>query len=166
MRVLFNVVAGISVAILFIALLGIAIGSFFPIRMKGRPREVELNSETFVYGWRFPPPATVASARAFMEKYETFPRFEDVVVFYRETHEYPDVRGGTVCGVIREGFRFRLWFFAFFSTILPTIWAVRFELKRQERRKRYLVGKCVTCEYDLRAHSKGQRCPECGTVIP
>jgi hypothetical protein len=27
-------------------------------------------------------------------------------------------------------------------------------------------GLCPTCTYDLRAHTPGQRCPECGTPIP
>jgi len=27
-------------------------------------------------------------------------------------------------------------------------------------------GHCVQCGYDLRAHSPGQRCSECGTLIP
>jgi hypothetical protein len=37
--------------------------------------------------------------------------------------------------------------------------------------KRYLraippEGHCTTCNYDLRAHHPGQKCPECGTPIP
>jgi hypothetical protein len=34
------------------------------------------------------------------------------------------------------------------------------------RRRRTPAGHCPTCRYDLRAHAPGQKCPECGTVIP
>ena len=30
----------------------------------------------------------------------------------------------------------------------------------------WMNGLCPTCSYDLRAHAPGQRCPECGTLIP
>jgi hypothetical protein len=33
---------------------------------------------------------------------------------------------------------------------------------RRTRRRR--AGLCAECGYDLRAHAKGERCPECGTV--
>ena len=41
-------------------------------------------------------------------------------------------------------------------------------LVRLERRKRAAIkqGLCRTCNYDLRAHTSGQKCPECGTTIP
>jgi hypothetical protein len=44
--------------------------------------------------------------------------------------------------------------------VLPLTWAV-LAYRRERRRKRVMVGRCVKCGYDLRA-STG-RCPECGT---
>jgi hypothetical protein len=32
--------------------------------------------------------------------------------------------------------------------------------------ERWLNGLCPRCAYDLRAHKAGDRCPECGTIIP
>jgi hypothetical protein len=39
---------------------------------------------------------------------------------------------------------------------------------RRWRRARHLarLGLCRHCGYDLRAHQPGERCPECGTVVP
>jgi hypothetical protein len=34
------------------------------------------------------------------------------------------------------------------------------------RSRRPAPGFCSTCGYDLRAHHPGEKCPECGTVIP
>lgn len=34
-----------------------------------------------------------------------------------------------------------------------------------QRRKR-LTGACAKCGYDLRAHKAGERCPECGELVP
>jgi hypothetical protein len=31
---------------------------------------------------------------------------------------------------------------------------------------RRLKGQCPACGYDLRAHSAGERCPECGASVP
>jgi hypothetical protein len=38
--------------------------------------------------------------------------------------------------------------------------------KLQIRAHRYVEGQCEQCGYDLRAHSPGDSCPECGLVVP
>ena len=38
-------------------------------------------------------------------------------------------------------------------------------IRRRRCRKRQQAGLCPTCRYDLRAHAKGERCPECGTRV-
>jgi len=55
-----------------------------------------------------------------------------------------------------------LWFLLLLSLILPIRWLwLTFR-----RRKAIDERLCESCRYDLRAHLPGQRCPECGTVIP
>jgi len=44
--------------------------------------------------------------------------------------------------------------------VLSALWLVR------HRPWQTKEGCCRKCGYDLRAHKPGQRCPECGTVIP
>jgi hypothetical protein len=41
---------------------------------------------------------------------------------------------------------------------LPALWLF-------QHRRRPQPGLCPTCHYDLRAHTPGQKCPECGTRI-
>ena len=54
------------------------------------------------------------------------------------------------------------WMILLSLSILPAVWLRRF---RSERRKQQ-EGLCLVCGYDLRAHSPGQVCPECGTAVP
>jgi hypothetical protein len=48
-----------------------------------------------------------------------------------------------------------------FPACMPAFWLYRFVRKP----KRPVVTLCPTCRYDLRAHTPGQSCPECGTPI-
>jgi hypothetical protein len=52
------------------------------------------------------------------------------------------------------------WEIAFLSLLLTLAVYVR-----SLRLNRSAPGKCPTCDYDLRAHQPGQKCPECGTPI-
>jgi hypothetical protein len=38
--------------------------------------------------------------------------------------------------------------------------------KRYDRYHRWKKNQCLACGYDLRAHQPGEKCPECGTMIP
>ena len=166
MRVLFNITAGVSAVVLFLALLGIGIGSFFPISMGGGSRDIYLDSRVFAYGWNYPPPPTILSTAWYQGRIDLRTKLL-VGEFYRKTNHYRDnASRETIRVIVGHEFRFDLRLVAFYSAILPVIWAYHFRRERRERRKRYLVGKCAVCEYDLRVHSSGQRCPECGTVIP
>jgi hypothetical protein len=51
------------------------------------------------------------------------------------------------------------------AACLPTWVALQFLIRANTRRKR-AAGRCLGCGYDLRAHTVGARCPECGTSVP
>jgi hypothetical protein len=55
---------------------------------------------------------------------------------------------------------FPIWFFPLLFAVLP-FWVLVARIRRKARR----VGHCAKCGYDLRAHQRGQKCPECGTPI-
>jgi hypothetical protein len=46
---------------------------------------------------------------------------------------------------------------------LPLGW---FVARRRRLRRLRRVGYCRNCDYDLRAHKPGERCPECGELVP
>ena len=71
---------------------------------------------------------------------------------------YPDL--GIARDVLWVGIP--LWFPTLLFLILPAVWLRRFRSERRKRRE----GLCRSCGYDLRAHSPGQLCPECGTTVP
>jgi hypothetical protein len=60
--------------------------------------------------------------------------------------------------------RLPLWSIATVAGALPVYWAITFP-RRRTRRRRLVLGQCLKCGYDLRAHQRGQKCPECGTTI-
>ncbi len=47
----------------------------------------------------------------------------------------------------------------FYTVIVWILWSSPFTARRIIRRKR---GHCIKCGYDLRGHSGGEACPECG----
>ena len=54
-----------------------------------------------------------------------------------------------------------LWFVLVLTLVFPVRWVWLTVRQRKDIPERA----CKVCRYDLRAHSAGQRCPECGTVI-
>lgn len=46
--------------------------------------------------------------------------------------------------------------------VLPGLWLIAF----RRLRRSHTLGLCRKCNYDLRAHTPGQLCPECGLAIP
>ena len=48
---------------------------------------------------------------------------------------------------------------------LPTVQLAWFVGKTILVRRRRRDGRCRACGYDVRAHAKGDRCPECGTAV-
>ncbi|MDB5355483.1 MAG: hypothetical protein JWN24_1936 [Phycisphaerales bacterium] len=51
-----------------------------------------------------------------------------------------------------------IWLIFLLTIAAPLIWGIRFTFAK----RRFVVGKCAVCGYDLRATP--ERCPECGAV--
>ena len=90
------------------------------------------------------------------------------VLGFGYSHEEHIMRGLSARGWIVKGnsdFQVAtvpLWFVLGLMLILPVRWVWLTVRGRGEIPE----CACKVCRYDLRAHSAGQRCPECGTVIP
>ena len=54
------------------------------------------------------------------------------------------------------------WLILLLVAMPPCLWLRRFRSERRKQRE----GLCRSCGYDLRAHSPGQLCPECGSTVP
>jgi hypothetical protein len=48
----------------------------------------------------------------------------------------------------------------------PAGWFFVTFLRRRRTEYRHQHALCLVCNYDLRAHHPGEKCPECGTLIP
>jgi hypothetical protein len=48
----------------------------------------------------------------------------------------------------------------------PFVFVFRRWAKQEGRYSRWTRQRCVACDYDIRAQQEGNRCPECGRVIP
>lgn len=57
-----------------------------------------------------------------------------------------------------------LWLIVIFASLLPGIQVIA-KLRRHFSRRQSSKDRCLNCSYDLRAHKRGDKCPECGTVI-
>jgi hypothetical protein len=51
-------------------------------------------------------------------------------------------------------------------TILFALVPTRSLLRRVKRNRLLATGLCPKCSYDLRSHTSGEKCPECGSSIP
>ena len=62
------------------------------------------------------------------------------------------------------------WIFLWPPTLLfliaPAVWGSLWLRRFRSDRQMQRAGLCRICSYDLRAHSPGQLCPECATLIP
>lgn len=86
--------------------------------------------------------------------------------FEHLTYRYPVPKGmGSGTAVLYQTyFLAPLWALSMLWAILPVIYWT-FIRKRRRIATRIAKGLCLVCGYDLRSHSPGQRCPECGTEI-
>ena len=57
------------------------------------------------------------------------------------------------------------WFALLATSPLPILW-IRGRMRMLRAARRQRAGHCLHCGYDLRAHAPGQKCPECGNIIP
>ena len=69
-------------------------------------------------------------------------------------------KGQRVSLTRRVNLGFPLWSVVAATALLPAVWLLRAQSRRNRRRRQ----QCVNCGYDLRASPK--RCPECGTAAP
>ncbi len=100
------------------------------------------------------------------------------VVLGEAAWSYGDRSQGTVFGPIYRclGCEYWAWvynggrvyvpysYLAVLLAITPVLWLLT--RKRRRLADEMATGLCPICDYDLRAHKAGERCPECGTVIP
>jgi hypothetical protein len=86
--------------------------------------------------------------------------------FEHLTHRHAIPKGmGSGYGVVYQTYLLApLWAWSIPWTFLPIIYWT-FIRKRRRIATRIAQGLCLVCGYDLRSHSPGQRCPECGTEI-
>ena len=67
---------------------------------------------------------------------------------------------------LRTDYWIHLPYAPFIALLVSSAILVHWRLQALKLRRQNREGLCPNCEYDLRAHRPGQRCPECGTFIP
>jgi len=82
------------------------------------------------------------------------------VTYYSSPPTPPSMLGFEIPG--ETGFVLPLWY----PFALLCIWPLLDIVLALLRRRRTLETACPICSYDLRAHHPGDKCPECGTLIP
>ncbi|MCL2639539.1 MAG: hypothetical protein FWD53_01710 [Phycisphaerales bacterium] len=65
----------------------------------------------------------------------------------------------------RSGYWLNLYCAPFIALLASAVILRHWRWQTVKLRRQRLQGCCPTCEYDLRVHRPGQRCPECGTLI-
>ena len=73
------------------------------------------------------------------------------------------------CWLVTHGTGFTSYYLAFpiWVALLPPCIVGLASAKRLIRiRRRLAFYRCTFCGYDLRSHTPGEKCPECGTLIP
>jgi hypothetical protein len=78
----------------------------------------------------------------------------------------PGIRaqGGTFRQIDYEQIVVSFWLVTSVFALAPTISVMRLAMRISRRRRRRRQGRCLNCNYDLRAST--EKCPECGTPIP
>jgi len=91
-----------------------------------------------------------------------YPHIYDVILFAPivEKGGYSDATTGSVYRVYVIGF----WTLEIPFAIPPIAWVLIRLVRWEKARSRTRIGRCPTCNYDLRATP--DRCPECGTIPP
>ena len=72
-------------------------------------------------------------------------------------------RSRTLNAPILWSLRVSHWLVVAVAAVTPCAWVIK-RLRRRRQRRQRTLGLCQRCGYDLRAHSGGDRCPECGAV--
>lgn len=71
---------------------------------------------------------------------------------------------GEALGIPYQLVRVPLWFLSI-CLFIPSLFRIVAQIRRRGRNGDS-VCLCPTCRYDLRAHNPGDKCPECGNVMP
>jgi hypothetical protein len=78
------------------------------------------------------------------------------------SHDRDDGSSVTPIAVRTECFAIPDYLIVALLMIYPAIWIRR----RRNASRQAIMGHCAACSYDLRAHRPGDKCPECGALVP
>jgi hypothetical protein len=87
---------------------------------------------------------------------EAYPAWNFLGFSYAWTNPFPPDRLGYHVFLIPH------WFLSLLCLMPPAFWC----RARLATRRPPAANCCAVCRYDLRAHKPGDKCPECGTLVP